>query len=130
MGTVVAVGIRRTMRGDCCGYVQCRVAIEEADRFEHKATAIHRHHRPVLRAREMRDAEGVPHDDVRTVNAAPLFDVRWQPAAARMLVRQIARGISLRRIVGGHPQMLSRERGAAGDRRRRVCRQDRLALRI
>ena len=46
------------------------VAVEEADRLEHEPCAVHGHDRPVLRPREVRQAEGVPHHDVGAVDVA------------------------------------------------------------
>src|SRR5580704_3733940 len=101
-------------------YVQSRIAAEEAGRLEREPAAGYRHHRPVLRAREMRRPEGVPQDNVGAVDVAVTGRERGQAGAARMLVDEITRRVALRRVVPGDPQVVRGEPGAPGDRRRRI----------
>ena len=52
--------------------VERGVAVEEADGLEPEGDGVHRHHRPVLRARDVVDAEDVPEHDVGVLDRAIL----------------------------------------------------------
>src|SRR3954470_12947358 len=55
-GAAVGTGVR--------GDVERGVAVEEAHGLEPETGVVDRHDRPVLGPRDVREAEGVPHDDV------------------------------------------------------------------
>ena len=50
--------------------VQRGIAVEEPDRLELEPRVVDGHHGPVLGTREVREPEGVPHDDVLAVYVA------------------------------------------------------------
>jgi hypothetical protein len=56
------------------GYVECRVAVEEADRLEHETGVVDRHDGPVLWPGEVGEPESVPEDDVGPVDVAVGLD--------------------------------------------------------
>src|SRR6478736_3344931 len=83
---VTATGPRDVERG---------VAVEEADRLQGEAGVVDGHDRPVLRAREVRQPEGVPHDDVGAVDLAVGRGPGVDAGEARVLVDEPARGVAL-----------------------------------
>src|SRR3954453_3479745 len=91
-GSGGAVAVRR---GDVEGWV----LVEEADRLEGEAGVLDGHHRPVLRAGDMVDAERVPGDAVGVLDRAVAGRVRGQPLAAGRQVR-VASGAGLLGRVG------------------------------
>src|SRR5699024_2369060 len=66
------------------GQVERRVAVEEAVGLEPEARVVDRHDRPVLRARDVREAEGVPHDEVAAVDVAARGDRLGEARTARV----------------------------------------------
>ena len=77
-------------------HVQRRVGVEEAERPEGEADPLDRHHRPVLRPRDVVAAQRVPEHDVgvldRPVGRGPL----GQPGPAGMLVRVLPGRVTAR----------------------------------
>src|SRR5581483_10387415 len=67
-------------------HVEGGIAIEEADRDEAEAGVLHRHDRPILGARQVGHAEGVPHHDVGVDDLAILGRPFWQSGPADMLI--------------------------------------------
>src|SRR6266540_240853 len=112
------------------GQVEDRVPVEEADRSQHEAAVGDGHHRPVLGPGEVRHPEGVPQDDVAAVDLAVGGDVGGQPGPSGVLVGQVARGVALRRVVAGDPEVPGGEGRAPADGGARVGGQQRRALRV
>ena len=77
-------------------HVERRVAVEEADRLEPERDGVDRHHRPLLRARDVVDAEHVPEHDVGVLDRAVLRGPRRQPAVAARSGRRTRRTASAR----------------------------------
>ncbi|KAJ8576107.1 hypothetical protein ON010_g3104 [Phytophthora cinnamomi] len=73
-------------------HVQRRVAVEEAVRAEAEAGVVNGHDRPVLDAREVREAEGVPDHDVLVVYRSVGLGVGRQTRVPRVLVWRVAGG--------------------------------------
>src|SRR3954451_20950451 len=86
------------------GDVEHRVAVEETVRLERELGVVDRHDRPVLRAREVGQAERVPEDHVRVFQVAVRGGIFGQPVPAGVLVDQVAGRVTLLRVVGGDPQ--------------------------
>ena len=91
---LTAVPVRRR-----AGHVERGVTVEEARGLEHEADRGHRHHRPVLGPHDVMRAERVPeHTSVSSSGASCRTSGR-QARPARVLVRILARGIALARVV-------------------------------
>src|SRR5262249_40462386 len=71
-------------------HVKGGVFLEESGRLEVKPDVLRGHHGPVLRPRQVMRAHGVPDDDIRVLDGAPVFNVLGQSLAAGMLVGIIA----------------------------------------
>src|SRR3954471_22097739 len=124
--TLRSVAVRR--RAARC--VECGIAVEEADRLELEAGVVDGHDRPVLRAGEVGEAEGVPQDHVLPVQRAVTGDERLQAPGAGALVDDLAGGPLLSGVVLRDPQVTSGEGAALGDHAGRVGQQGRLSLRV
>src|SRR5205823_3217533 len=96
-------------------HVQRRVAVEEARRQQLEARLVDRHHRPLLGAREVRDAERVPEDQVLALQRRVAFGPAAETVAAQALVDVVAGGVELRRIVTRYPEVVAEETGSAAD---------------
>ena len=65
------------------GYVESRVLVEEAERLQREPDLRHGHHGPVLRSRQMVEAERVPEHDILVLDRPILRDVGRQAGAPR-----------------------------------------------
>src|SRR5262245_1124973 len=95
-------------------HVERGIPVEEAHGLEHEPDARDRHHRPVLGPDDVMSPEGVPEDHVRVRQRRVVPDVGWQPGTPGMLVRIVAGGVPLTRVVAGHPEVPRDEAGPAG----------------
>src|ERR1700751_3756058 len=94
--------------------VEPGVAVEEADRLEHEADLLHRHHRPVLWAGDVQHPEHVPEDDVIVDDSAVGRLVLDKAATPTVLVGVVTGGETLAPAVVGHPQVVAQESGPTG----------------
>ena len=102
----VGTADRRQARGR---HVQRRVPLEEAVRPEREADRGDRHHRPVLRPRDVRVGEDVPEHHVGVRDRAVGRGPARQAVAAGVLVRVVAGRVPLVGAVRRHPEVV-RER--------------------
>lgn len=83
-----------------------RVAVEKAVRLEFEPSVVHRHDRPVLSAREVRQVEGVPDNDVLTINRTVGLGVRRKTRLSWVLVGRVAGSPHFITSVLSDPQVL------------------------
>src|SRR4051794_7011952 len=100
--------------------VQRRIAVEEARRLEPKRDGVDRHDRPLLRARDVVDAEDVPEHHVGVLDRAVALRPHRQAAVRRALRRHLAARPALVRVVRRDPQRVPDDLRALEDRRGRV----------
>jgi hypothetical protein len=108
--------------------VEGRVAVEEADRLESEAGVVDGHDGPVLGTGEVGETEGVPQDDVGTVEVAVGGGPGRQAGTAGVLVDEVAGRIAFGRVVRGDPEVAGGEGGAGMDGRAGVGEQGALAF--
>ena len=84
--------VRAGAGGRGCGNVEGRVPVEEVVGGEGEAAGVHRHDGPVLGAREVREAECVPEDEVRVLEGRVVGDERGESLLACALVDDVAGG--------------------------------------
>ena len=101
-------------------HVERRVAVEEADRLEPERDGVDRHHRPLLRARDVVDPEHVPEHDVGVLDRTVLRGPHGQAAVLLALDHELAAGPALVRVERGHPERVGDGLRAAQHRRVRV----------
>jgi hypothetical protein len=63
----------------------------------------------------MHDAEGVPHDNVRTIDRSPSRGPLRDSRSPIVLIYELPSWIALLRFISRHPQVPSREGSAADD---------------
>src|SRR4029450_2520245 len=97
-GSALAVGARGLGQGEG------RIGGEEADGLEGEPAVFDRQDRPVLGAREVSRAGGVPEHHALAVERPVVRHELRQASATRVLVDQIAGGVALGWVVAGHPE--------------------------
>src|SRR5919107_1626888 len=125
-----AVVMAATDRGRACAgrHIQNGAAVEKAFGAQLEADRVDGHDGPVLYAWKVRETEGVPHDDVLTVDVTVLGNIGRQAAPAGVLVYKVAGGVTLVLRVPGDPEVFGGECGTACDRGRGVSQQRGLVL--
>jgi hypothetical protein len=110
-------------------HIQRRVPVKEILRPQHETRIIDQHDRPLLRAREMGQAEAMPNHDIFAIDCSVARGITRQPGAARMPVGRIARRPKLIAIELRHPKVFFRKGCAPGDRGPIIRQQQGLAFR-
>mmetsp|Transcript_5777 Transcript_5777/g.18528 ORF Transcript_5777/g.18528 Transcript_5777/m.18528 type:complete len:332 (-) Transcript_5777:1182-2177(-) len=105
MARGVGLGIR-TVLVLLRGHVQARVAVEEAGRVQHEAGGHARLHGPVLRPRDVVEAEVAPGHDVRVGDRPVGLRPAGQAVLAQGLVHELAAGVALLALVGRDPEVV------------------------
>src|ERR1043166_800744 len=91
------------------GDVEGRVAVEESGRLEREPRVGDGRDRPIFGADDVMDAEAVPEHDVRVHQSTIRLHPRRQTGAAGMLIRVVARGVTLACLVARDPEMVAGE---------------------
>src|SRR5215472_14813167 len=100
---------RRPPSSARAGYVESRVAGEEAGRHEPEARAMDRHHWPVLWPWDVVDPHRVPENDIAVDERAVRLDPPRQAIGSTCLIHELAGRVLLRRIIGGDPEVRTEE---------------------
>ena len=112
-------------RSRCCSWAATSSAglrSKKPTGEQQEARVLHRHDRPVLGPDEVRHAERVPEHDVGVGDRAVGGGPPRQTVTALVLVRVVARGAALARVVRRHPEVVAREAGPACRRSSRAPR--------
>ena len=90
-------------------HVQGRVSVEKAHRQKIESSVHYRHHRPVLGARNVVMAQGIPNYDVSIVNCSILLGPLRKSRAPRMLIGVWSGSAHLIGLEWSDPEVLSHE---------------------